>query len=100
MSSKATFPATIQDWRDSVQVNVGYQHLWSTFEKTNNLLEDLVKTEEGVKVELKELDDKENELEMQLEGLKIKSRQLMDERIEVSKQTKQVYALAKEQSKS
>ncbi|XP_022872252.1 MATH domain and coiled-coil domain-containing protein At3g58360-like isoform X2 [Olea europaea var. sylvestris] len=98
MSLKANFPSTIQDWRDSVQVKVSGEHLWSTFEKTNNLLEDLVKTEEGIKTKLEELNNREKELEMQLEGLKSKSRQLKEERVEISKQTKQVYALAQEQS--
>ncbi|CAA3019716.1 Hypothetical predicted protein [Olea europaea subsp. europaea] len=35
---------------------------------------------------------------MQLEGLESKSRQLKEERVEISKQTKQVFALAQEQS--
>ncbi|CAA3000329.1 Hypothetical predicted protein [Olea europaea subsp. europaea] len=72
MSLKANFPSTIQDWRDSVQVKVSGEHIWSTFEKTNNLPEDLVKTEEGVKTELEELKNRENDREMQLEGLKSK----------------------------
>ncbi|CAA2992870.1 Hypothetical predicted protein [Olea europaea subsp. europaea] len=80
MSLKANFPSTIQDWRDSVQVKVSGEHIWSTFEKTNNLPEDLVKTEEGIKTELEELNNSENELEMQLEGLKSKSREMKEER--------------------
>ncbi|CAI9781370.1 unnamed protein product [Fraxinus pennsylvanica] len=98
MSLKANFPAAIQDWRDSVQVKVNSERLWLTFVKTNNLLEDLVKTEEGIKTKLEELNNREKELEMQLEGLKSRSRQLKEERIEIWKQTKQVYALAQEQS--
>lgn len=95
---KATFPQVMQGWRDSVRVKDTSVHPWSTLEKTKSLLQDLVKTEEGIQTKLKDLERKEKELEDQLEVIKSSRRQLQEEREEVSKQTKIVCSLAKDQA--
>ncbi|VFQ95302.1 unnamed protein product [Cuscuta campestris] len=95
---KATFPQIMQEWRDSVQVKSPGGHPWSTLEKTKSLLQDLVKTEEGIQTKLKDLNNTEKELEAQLEAIKSNSRQLQEEREDVSKQTKIVCSLAKDQA--
>ncbi|CAA2992846.1 MATH domain and coiled-coil domain-containing At3g58360-like isoform X1 [Olea europaea subsp. europaea] len=98
MKLKAVFPTSIQEWRDSVQVKVSCQRFLSTFEKTKNLLEGSVKTEEGIKTKLEQLKIREQELKAQLEALQNDSQRLVKERLEVSKQTQKIHALAEEQS--
>ncbi|CAH9124016.1 unnamed protein product [Cuscuta epithymum] len=49
LNLKATFPEMIQEWRVSVQgKGRRNEHPWSSFEKTRNLLEGLVKKGEGI----------------------------------------------------
>ncbi|XP_022872261.1 MATH domain and coiled-coil domain-containing protein At3g58270-like isoform X2 [Olea europaea var. sylvestris] len=98
MRLRALFPTIIQEWRDSVQVKVSCQSVLSTFEKTENLLKGSVKTEEGIKTKLEELKIREQELKAQLEAIQNDSQQLEKERLEVSKQTQHIYALAEEQA--
>ncbi|XP_022872233.1 MATH domain and coiled-coil domain-containing protein At3g58270-like isoform X2 [Olea europaea var. sylvestris] len=98
MQLKANFPITLQKWRDLVQVKENCQHSLSTSEITKNLLEDSVETEKGIKTQLEELKIREEELKVQLEALQNKSQRLVKERLDVSKQTQQIYALAEEQA--
>lgn len=95
---KTTFPQIMQEWRDSVQVKGTSAHPWSTLEKTKSLLRDLVKTDEGLKRKAEDFKNKEMELEAQLQAIKNNSRQVQEEREEVSKQTEMVCSLAKEQA--
>ncbi|CAH9096568.1 unnamed protein product [Cuscuta epithymum] len=95
---KATFPQIMQEWRDSVQVKERSEHPWSSYEKTRNLLEDLVKTGEEIKAKLGELKKKEMGLKNKLEVIKSNIQQLMEEREELSYLTKAVCALAEQQA--
>ncbi|CAA2992867.1 MATH domain and coiled-coil domain-containing At3g58360-like isoform X1 [Olea europaea subsp. europaea] len=95
---KDDFPITKQKWRDSVRVKVNCERSLSIFEKTKNLLEVSVKNENGIKTELEELKSREKELKEELKKLQDDSRRLVMERLELSKQTQQIYALAEEQA--
>ncbi|XP_022872228.1 MATH domain and coiled-coil domain-containing protein At3g58270-like isoform X2 [Olea europaea var. sylvestris] len=95
---KADFPITKQKWRDSVRVKFNCERSLSIFEKTKNLLEVSVKNENGIKTELEELKNRENELNVELKKLQDDSRRLVMERLELSKQTQQIYAFAEEQA--
>ncbi|CAA3026198.1 Hypothetical predicted protein [Olea europaea subsp. europaea] len=95
---KADFPITKQKWRDSVRVKANCERSLSIFEKTKNLLEVSVKNENGIKTELEELKNRENELKVELKKLQDDSRWLVMERLELSKQTQQIYAFAEEQA--
>ncbi|CAH9124011.1 unnamed protein product [Cuscuta epithymum] len=95
---KATFPQIMQEWRDSVQVKERSEHPWSSFEKTRNLLDDLVKTGEEIKANLGELNKKGMGLKNKLEVIKSNIQQLMEEREELSYLTKAVCALAEQQA--
>ncbi|CAH9119744.1 unnamed protein product [Cuscuta europaea] len=98
MNLKVTFPQITQEWRDSVQVQGRSEHPWSSFEKTRNLLEDLVKRWDEINAQLEELTKKEMDLGAQLEVIGSSIRQLMEEREELSHQTKAVCSLAEEQA--
>ncbi|KAL2536026.1 MATH domain and coiled-coil domain-containing protein-like [Forsythia ovata] len=98
MQLKDNFPTTIQNWRDSFKVKVSCRRSLSTFEKTKILLEDSVNTEKDIKTKLEELKIREEELKVQLETLQNENRRLREERVDVSKQTQQIYALAEEQA--
>ncbi|CAA3026197.1 MATH domain and coiled-coil domain-containing At3g58360-like isoform X1 [Olea europaea subsp. europaea] len=96
MQLKANFPITKQKWRDSVRVKVNGQRSLSISEKTRNLLEVSVKNEKEIKTELEELKNREKELKVQQEALQNDIRRLVKERLELSKQTQQIYALAED----
>ncbi|CAH9124017.1 unnamed protein product [Cuscuta epithymum] len=100
LNLKATFPEMIQEWRVSVQgKGRRNEHPWSSFEKTRNLLEGLVKKgEEGIKTKLEKLYQKESEFEAQLEAIENSSRFLKEERQELLNQIKMVYSLAEEEA--
>ncbi|VFQ95297.1 unnamed protein product [Cuscuta campestris] len=94
---KATFPQTMQEWRDSMSQAKGTSEpSWSLFEETKSVLQDLVKTEEGIKTKLEELHKKETELEAELEAIEGKSQMLKEERRRVSKQMKILCGLVEE----
>ncbi|RAL37581.1 hypothetical protein DM860_000275 [Cuscuta australis] len=65
---------------------------------TKSSIRDLVKTGEGIRTRLKDLNNKEKELEAQLKAIKRNSRRLEEEREEVSKETMILRSLAKEQA--
>ncbi|CAH9119737.1 unnamed protein product [Cuscuta europaea] len=99
MNLKATFPQQMQEWRSSVEIKCRSEHpSWCALEKTRSMLEDLVKTGEGIKAELEELNGKENEVKAQLEVIKSNSLQVKEERIEVSKQMEILCSLAMKQA--
>lgn len=95
---KATFPGTMQEWRDLVQAKDTSEHPWSTFEKAKSLLQESLKTEEGIKIELGELNKQETDLEAQVVALESNSRKLKEEREEISKQMMILCSLAKEKA--
>ncbi|CAH9074927.1 unnamed protein product [Cuscuta europaea] len=97
MNLKTTFPQIIEEWRDSVQGQGRSKHPWSCFEKTLNLLEDLGRRRNQINAKLQELNIKEMELKNKLEVIESSIQQLMEEREELSKQTKAVCSLAEEQ---
>ncbi|VFQ95303.1 unnamed protein product [Cuscuta campestris] len=97
---KANFPQRMLESRDSVHIKKDTSgHPWSTFEKTKDLLQESVKIEEGIKIELEELIKKEKELEARLEAMESDSLQLKMEREEIPKQMKIVCSLAKEKAR-
>ncbi|CAH9124023.1 unnamed protein product [Cuscuta epithymum] len=99
MNLKVTFPLLMQEWRSSVEINSRNENpSWWALEKTRSMLEDLVKTGEGIKAELEELNNKEKELEAQLEVIKSNCLQVKEERIQVSKQMEILCSLAMEQA--
>ncbi|XP_022890706.1 MATH domain and coiled-coil domain-containing protein At3g58210-like [Olea europaea var. sylvestris] len=95
---KDEFPRIIEDWRDSVQVLDDCQSFLSNFEKTKNLLEDAVKTEEAIKGTLDKLRMRTNELEKELEAARKEAKQLAEQRQEASKKTHESYVIAEDQS--
>ncbi|VFR03534.1 unnamed protein product [Cuscuta campestris] len=98
---KATFPQTMQEWRDSMSQAKGTgQPSRSLFEETKSVLQDLVKTEEGIKTKLEELHKKETELEAELEAIEGKSQMLKEERGRVPKQMKILCGLVEEMASS
>ncbi|RAL37580.1 hypothetical protein DM860_000274 [Cuscuta australis] len=96
---KATFPQMMLEWRESVKVKGGSDHLWTAFEKTKSLLEDLLKTEDGIRAKLEDLSKKEMDLKAQMEAIECDRRHLREERGEVSKLTRKVCSLAEEQGR-
>ncbi|KAL2557325.1 MATH domain and coiled-coil domain-containing protein-like [Forsythia ovata] len=95
---KIEFPRIIEDWRDSVQVLVSCQSFLLDFEKTGNLLENAVKTEEGIKAKMDKLKIRYKELEKELEAARKEEKQLIEQRREASKNTHQFYVMAEEQN--
>ncbi|CAH9119740.1 unnamed protein product [Cuscuta europaea] len=98
MNLKATFPEMIQKWRGKGKVRS--EHPWSSFEKTQNLLEDLVKRGEGIKAKLEKLYKKEREFEAQLEAIENCSLSPKEERQELLNQINIVYSLAEKQARN
>ncbi|CAH9119739.1 unnamed protein product [Cuscuta europaea] len=99
MNLKTTFPQLMQECRSSVEIKRRSEHpSWSTLEKTRSLLEDFVKTGEGISAEVEELINKEKELEAQLKVIKSNSLHVKEERVEVSKQMEFHCSLAMKQA--
>ncbi|RAL53882.1 hypothetical protein DM860_004353 [Cuscuta australis] len=96
---KATFPHMMLEWRESAKVKGGSDHLWTAFEKTKSLLEDLLKTEDGIRAKLDDPSKKEMDLKAQMEAIECDRRHLREERGEVSKLTRKVCSLAEEQGR-
>ncbi|CAH9124022.1 unnamed protein product [Cuscuta epithymum] len=99
MNLKTTFPQLMQECRSSVEIKRRSEHpSWSTLEKTRSLLEDFVKTGEGIRAEVEELNNKKKEMEAQLKVIKSNSLHVKEERIEVSRQMEFHCSLAMEQA--
>ncbi|OIT03102.1 PREDICTED: lysine-specific demethylase JMJ25-like isoform X2 [Nicotiana attenuata] len=93
---KHEFPIMVKKWRDLAQAESSYQEFLTNFEKDKKKLDDWNRLEAKLMAEYVKKEEQARELEAALQTIKTRQKQIMDERLEATREAQRIVLLAQE----